>query len=300
MEPVSRVDIDAALVRRLIDEQFPQWMDLPLEHVDSAGTDNAIYRLGAELAVRLPRVDWALGQVEKEQRWLPLLAPALPVPIPVPLAMGAPAAVFPWPWSVYPWLEGENATIEPVADLHHAATVLADFISALQRIDAAGGPPPGPHNSNRGVELAARDNAVREAIAALREELDADAVGAAWEAALYAPVWSGAPVWLHGDLHPGNVLVEHGRLSAVIDFGTLGVGDPACDVMAGWTLLDADARVSFRAALPVDDATWVRGSGWALSFGLIAYAYYKHTNPVLAGISKRAIDEVMADFMRGR
>jgi len=300
MEPDGKVDIDAALVRRLISLQFPQWADLTLEPVDSAGTDNAIYRLGEKMAVRLPCVDWAVGQVAKEQQWLPKLAPALPVPVPVPLAMGTPAAGFPWPWSVYQWLEGENATVAPVADLHHAAAVLADFISAMQRIDTAGGPPPGPHNSHRGVPLAARDNAVREALAALRQELDAETAGAVWEAALRAPVWSGAPVWLHGDLHPGNVLVEQGRLRAIIDFGTLGVGDPACDVMAGWTLLDAAARASFRAALPVDDATWLRGSGWALSFGLIAYAYYKQTNPVLAGISKHAIDEVMADFGRGR
>lgn len=295
MSHFNETRIDADLVSRLLRSQFPRWAHLPLEPVDSAGTDNAIYRLGERLAVRLPRVEWAVGQAEKEHRWLPKLAPHLPIAIPVPLALGSPDEEYPWHWSVYEWLEGENAGYGLLGDPREAAAALGRFVAALQRVDSAGGPPPGAHNSGRGVPLAMRDTPVREALAALRDTIDTITAAAIWEEALQAPVWTEPPVWLHGDLHPGNLLVGQGRLRAVIDFGTLGVGDPACDAMAAWTFLSSDTRADFRAALPIDDATWIRGRGWALSFGLIAYAYYKHTNPVLAGISRRAIDEVLAD-----
>jgi aminoglycoside phosphotransferase (APT) family kinase protein len=291
----DEVDTNVSLVARLLSTQFPQWADLPIKPVRSAGTDNALYRLGDDMTVRLPRVDWAVGQVEKEHRWLPRLAPFLPLAIPIPLAKGEPGGGYPWHWSVYRWLEGENATIERVADPRQAATDLAHFVAALQRIDATGGPPPGPHNSSRGVPLTMRDPQTRAAIVTLRGLLDTDAVTAAWEAALQAPAWRGPPVWIHGDLQSGNLLAQGGRLSAVIDFGCLGVGDPACDVMAAWMFLSAETRNVFRAVLQVDDATWARGRGWALSVGLIALPYYQRTNPVLAGIARRAIDQALAD-----
>jgi len=292
---VDEVDIDVALVGRLLAAQFPQWADLSIAPVHSAGTDNAIYRLGSDLAVRLPRIDWATGQVDKEHQWLPRLAPHLPLAIPVPLALGTPGEGYPWPWSVYQWLSGENATIERIADPGQAARDLAQFVAALQRIDPAGGPPPGVYNSFRGVPLATRDAETRSAIASLNGMLDTGAVAAAWDAALQAPAWHGPPVWIHGDLSPLNLLVQQGQLSAVIDFGCLGVGDPACDLQVAWNLLSAQTRDVFRAALPVDDATWARGWGWALSVGLIALPYYQSTNPVLAGIARRVIDEVLAD-----
>ncbi|WNC16122.1 aminoglycoside phosphotransferase family protein [Brevibacillus brevis] len=287
--------IDVTLVQRLIEAQFPQWADDLISPVETSGTDNAIFRLGEDLAVRLPRVEWAIGQVEKEQQWLPRLAPHLPLPIPAPIAIGQPGEGYPWHWSVYRWLEGENAITGRIDNPDQAATSLAQFVAAMQRIDTAGGPAPGPHNSGRGVPLAMRDQAVRSAISSTRNLLDTDKAAAVWEAALQAPVWEGAGVWLHGDLHPGNLLVAQGELSAVIDFGTLGVGDPACDLMVAWTLLPAESRSVFRAALPADDATWARGRGWALSFGLLAYAYYHDKNPVLAHISRRTIDEVLAE-----
>ncbi len=236
---IDEVNTDVSLVVRLLTTQFPQWADLPIEPVHSAGTDNALYRLGDRMVVRLPRVGWAVGQVEKEQQWLPRLAPFLPLAIPVPLAKGEPSEGYPWHWSVYQWLEGENATSGRVADPRQAATDLARFIAALQRIDPTGGPPPGPHNSSRGVPLATRDRQTRAAIAALHGVLDAGAVTGAWEAALQAPEWRGPTVWIHGDLQSGNLLAQGGRLSAVIDFGCLGVGDPACDVMAAWMFLSA-------------------------------------------------------------
>lgn len=291
----DEVDTDTALVSRLVAEQFPQWANLPIQPVRSAGTDNALYRLGDEVVVRLPRIHWAVGQVEKEQKWLPRLAPLLPLAVPVPLAKGTPAEGYPWEWSIYQWLEGETATVERIADLSQAATDLARFVAALQRIDPIDGPPPGEHNSFRGVPLTTRDDETRAAIACLHGAIDVGAVTAAWEGALEAPAWGGPPVWIHGDLQSGNLLAVQGRLSAVIDFGCLGVGDPACDLTVAWTLLSGETRDTFRAVLPVDDATWARGRGWALSVGLIALPYYQSTNPVLAGIARHAIAEVLAD-----
>jgi aminoglycoside phosphotransferase (APT) family kinase protein len=291
----DEVDIDVALVRRLLTAQFPQWATLPLAPVPSAGTDNALYRLGSDMVARLPRIERATGQVDKEQTFLPRLAPHLPLAIPAPLALGRPGEGYPWRWSVYQWLEGENATIERIADPIQAALDLAHFVAALQRIDPTGGPPPGVHNFFRGVPLSTRDAQTRAAIAELSGVLATRAVTTAWDAALQTPAWHGPPVWLHGDLAPLNLLVQHGRLSAVIDFGSLGVGDPACDSIVAWNLLSAQTRDVFRAALPVDDATWARGRCWALSVGLIALPYYQRTNPMLASIARRTIAEVLTD-----
>ena len=290
---VDEVDTNVSLVRQLLNTQFPHWANLPIRHAHSTGTGNALYRLGDDMVVRLPRIPSAVGQVDKEQKWLPVLAPLLPLNIPVPIVKGKPSDGYPWHWSVYRWLEGEDATAAPIADPHQAATDLARFIIALQRIEATGGPPPGGHNFYRGVPLAMRDHETREAIAALHDMIDTGEVTAAWDAAIQTPAWNGVPVWLHGDLHAGNLLIQQGRLSAVIDFGGLGVGDPACDVMAAWVFLSAENRPLFREVLQVDDETWDRGRGWALSFGLIALPYYQTTNPVLAAIARRAINEAL-------
>ena len=292
----DEIEIDAALIGRLVASQFPEWADLPVEPVPSFGTDNAMYRLGNDMAVRLPRRQQNSGQLEKERRWLPRLAPLLPLAVPVPLATGKPAEDYPCEWSIYPWLAGETATAERIADFGQAATDLAGFIAALQRVDPSDGPPPSEHNSLRGVPLATRDESTRAAIAALGAAIDVKAVTAAWEAALSAPEWKRAPVWIHGDLDPRNLLVENGRLSAVIDFGCLGVGDPACDVMVAWKVFPAHTRNIFRTALSVDEATWARARGWALSQALIALPYYTlETNPVLVREARRWLVEVLAD-----
>jgi aminoglycoside phosphotransferase (APT) family kinase protein len=287
---LDEVEIDAGLVRRLITAQFPDWSALPFEAVESTGTDNAIYRLGNELAVRLPRVAGAVGQVRDEHRWLPVLAPHLPLAVPLPVARGSPGEGYPFPWLVSEWLPGEPATRGRVADLCRAATGLAGFIVALQQIDSARGP-----ESARGVPLQRRDERTRAAIAALEGKLDTDAVTAAWEEALQAPEWHGRRVWTHGDLYDGNLLVERGRLSGVIDFGVLGVGDPACELIVAWSLFSDESREDFRAALGVDDATWARGRGWALSVSLIALPYYETTNPVMVANARHRIDEVLAE-----
>ena len=293
---VDEVDIDAPLVRRLLDAQFPEWADLPIEPVLPRGTDNALYRLGDEMVARLPRTERTSTRLKKERRWLPRIAPLLPLAVPRPLAEGTPADDYPFAWSVYRWLNGENATPDRIADEKQLALDLAEFVAALQRIDPTPGPPPGEHNFFRGAPLASRDAATRAAIAALRTELDAPTVTAAWEDALRAPEWHSAPIWIHGDLDARNVLVKNSRLSAVVDFGGLGVGDPACDAMAAWKLFSAEARNVFRTALAIDEANCVRSKGWALSQALIALAYYtEETNAVLVGESRRWLAAVLAD-----
>jgi aminoglycoside phosphotransferase (APT) family kinase protein len=286
----GEVDTDVSLVRRLLAAQFPQWADLPIEPVPSAGTDNALFRLGADMVVRLPRIDWAAGGVTKDFRWLPELAPLLPVAIPLPLAQGTPAEGYPWEWGVYPWLAGENPTVDGIVDPDSLARDVAQFVDALHHVDLAGGPP-----AVRGVPLAMRDDATRTAIVALEGMIDTEATTAAWEAALRTPPWSGPPVWVHGDLAPGNLLLEGGKLTAVIDWSGVGVGEPACDLIVAWNLLPADARPVFRTALGVDGATWDRGRGWALSVALIQLPYYKDTNPALAANARHVIREVLAE-----
>jgi len=245
------------------------------------------------MAVRLPRIHWAVTDVDKEHRWLPRLAPLLPVAIPVPLGKGGPAAGYPWPWSVYRWLEGENPAVDRFTDRGSLARELAQFVAALHRIDPTGGPPAG-----RGVPLHERDAPTRTALDALHGKVDTATVTAAWNAALRAPAWPGPPVWVHGDVSAGNVLTVDGRLSAVIDWGGLGVGDPACDLIVAWELFSGEARDIFREALEVDDATWARGRGWALSTALIALPYYRDTNPGIMASARRKLHEVFADHER--
>jgi aminoglycoside phosphotransferase (APT) family kinase protein len=290
----DEVDIDAALVRRLVAARFPRWAGLPVCRVTSSGTDNALYRLGADMAVRLPRTPGATGQVEKDQRWLPGLAAHLPLAVPEPLGVGAPAEGYPWTWGVYRWLDGGEATPDRLADPQVAAADLAGFLRALHGVDTDGGPTPRPDGSGRGGLLARRDESTRAAIGALAGEVDTTRVTRAWEAALAVPAWSGAPVWLHADLTPGNLLAVRGRLSAVIDFACLVVGDPACDLLPAWNLFSGAAREVFRARTGVDDDTWARGRGWALSVALIALPYYLHTNPGIVADSRRVIEQVLA------
>lgn len=287
-------DIDEPLVGTLVGGQFPQWADLPIVRVASTGTDNSLFRLGEDLVVRMPRIRAAAEQVRKEHRWLPVLAPLLPLAIPVPVAVGRAAAGYPWPWSLHRWLPGQNATADLIDDPVRTALTLGRFVAALHRIDPAGGPPPGEHNSWRGGALADRDSEVRAAITDLGDTIDTAAVGQVWQASLDAPAWDRPPTWVHGDLHPANLLACQGRLSAVIDFGCLGVGDPAVDVMAAWTALPARAREVFRSTVDVDDATWLRGRGWALSMALIALPYYAHRNPAFATEARRWLTQVLA------
>ena len=286
--------IDDGLARRLVDAQFPQWAGLPLRRLDPAGSDHVIYRLGDELAVRLPRHPGAVGQAEKELEWLPRLAPCLPLAIPVAAGLGAPAFGYPWAWAVSRWLDGEVATVEALAESTAAAVQLGEFLTALRsfapaEVRALAGRP------DLGVPpLAGRDRATRAAIAAVDGAFDGAAMTRLWDAALSLPFSGRVPVWVHGDFHTGNLLTSGGRISAVIDFGGLGLGDPACDLMVAFTLMSARSRAAFRATLDEDEATWTRGRGWALATGLNAYTSYAHADARVAAQTSRQITEALA------
>lgn len=287
----NEFEINIPLVQKLLIEQFPCWAELPLTPVSSAGTDNALYRLGDDRVVRLPRIDWAVKDVEKECEWLPKIAPFLPIAIPLPLAKGVPTEDYPRPWSVYNWLEGSNPVVAQISDL--LTNDLISFIRALHKADLPNGP-----ISTRGVPLEKQDAETRKALQALDGIVDVRTLTAIWDTALQAPKWSKLPVWVHGDLSPGNLLIQNGRLSAVIDFGNLGIGDPACDLIIAWNLLPGHLRCAFREGLEIDDATWQRGRGWALSVALIQLPYYKDTNPTLANSARHVIQEILEDHYR--
>ncbi|MGW4407886.1 aminoglycoside phosphotransferase family protein [Nonomuraea sp. NPDC004702] len=289
-----RPTIDAALVRRLVDTQFPQWAALPLRLLDPAGSDHVIYRLGDELSVRLPRHADAVGQADKEHEWLPRLAPRLPLAVPVPVEVGEPGFGYPWRWAVSRWLAGEVATVEALAGSSVAAERLAEFLVALQRFAPESVPSLKTRPDLAQQPLAGRDRATRAAIAALGGVFDRAAMTGLWDAAMSAPGWDRAPVWFHGDFHTGNVLTVGGRVSAVIDFGGLGIGDPAADLMIAFTLMSAGSRAAFRAALGVDEATWTRGRGWALATGLNAYTAYAAVSPRVAAQTTRQITQALA------
>lgn len=284
-------------MRRLVAGQFPHWAALPVTPVEFGGVDNRTFRLGTGLSVRLPSAPHYAAQVAKEQRWLPILAPQLPLPIPVPLALGVPAEGYPWHWSVYRWLDGTPASTGRIADLTAFASALARFLVRLRAVDPTDGPPPGRHNFFRGGPLQTYDAETRDAIAALAGRIDRERVSRVWDAAI-AATWRGSPVWFHGDVSAGNLLVRDQRLSAVIDFGTSGVGDPACDLVIAWTLLSGTSRAEFRSRLGVDAGMWARGRGWALWKSLITVSGCLDRDPVEARRANQVIDEVLADHQR--
>jgi aminoglycoside phosphotransferase (APT) family kinase protein len=293
----DEVPVDDALARRLVADQLPEWADLAVRPVTAWGTDNAVYRLGDDMVVRLPRTARTSRTLEMERYWLPRLAPRLPLAVPVPLACGAPSDAYPFPWSVYRWLPGENATPDRVADSGQLATDLAQFVAAMQRIELRDGPRPNDVNVFRGEALARRNARTRASIGSLQGELDTVAIAAVWDEALAAPGWDGQPVWLHGDLDSRNLLAEDGRLTGVIDFGTLSVGDPAWDVMVAWKMLSAEARDGFRVTLSVDDGTWSRSRGLAVAQAVTALAYYtEETNAVLVHEARSWVANVLASL----
>jgi aminoglycoside phosphotransferase (APT) family kinase protein len=293
---VRKTDITADLVRGLIADQFPHWADLPVRPVDADGIDNTTFRLGPAMSVRLPSAAAYVEQVDKEHRWLPVLAPRLPLPVPEPLAKGEPGRGFPRPWSVYRWIDGEPAAAGNVAGMARFASDLAGFLGALYRIDPAGGPGPGTHNFFRGGPVDVYDGETREALAALRGHIDTALAAEVWDAALRAAP-PGPPVWFHGDAQPGNLLVRDGRLSAVIDFGTSGVGDPACDTTIAWTFFSGESSRVFRERLPFDEATWARGRGWAIWKAMIVLVGALEDDPQDAAFTARVIDAILADHV---
>jgi aminoglycoside phosphotransferase (APT) family kinase protein len=282
----DELELDEPLVRRLLAEQFPEWADRPLSRVEPSGTDNAIFRLGDDLSVRLPRRHGA-ADPSWEREWLPRLAPLLPLEIPTPVAEGLPSTEYPWAWEVYTWVEGETRPVAEI-DAVQAARDLAAFVTALQQVDPAGAP------RGRGIPLAERDAEVQAWL--VHWEGD-PAVVTMWERALAVRSWDGPPVWHHGDLDVRNWLVRDGRIRAVIDWGTAGVGDPACDVMVAWKLHSAAARDTFREAVGADDATWERAHGWAVSQAVGALSYYTpENNPSLYHEGESWLELVLSEL----
>jgi aminoglycoside phosphotransferase (APT) family kinase protein len=283
---IDELEIDEALVRRLLGDQFPEWVDLPLRRIEPMGTVNAIFRLGNELSVRLARREGPTQPGGKEYDWLPKLAPLLPVEIPVPVAQGHPTGDYPWFWEIHRWVEGETVPVEEI-DAMQAARDLAALVAALQQVSPAGAP------TGRGIPLAERDKEIRYWLSRFHGD---PVVTAEWERALAAPPWDGPPVWHHGDLDVRNWLVRDGHISGVIDWGSMGVGDPACDVMVAWKLHSPAARDVFREALPTDDATWERARGWALSQAVSALAYYTpENNPTLYREAESWLDLALSE-----
>ncbi|HEY8571253.1 aminoglycoside phosphotransferase family protein [Phenylobacterium sp.] len=288
----SRLEIDAELVRRLVADQFPQWADLRISAVEHGGWDNRTFHLGPDMLARLPSAGRYAQQAEKERTWLPRLGPHLPLPIPEPLAIGEPGHGYPYRWSVYRWLPGDNARVAAIPDRTALARDLAAFLRAMHAIDPADGPPPGKHNFFRGGPLETYDAETRDALAALEGRIDTAAARAVWHAALAAD-WRGAPVWVHGDMAPGNLLIGDGRLSAVIDWGICGVGDPACDLAIAWTFFSGESRAAFRAGLPLDPGAWARARGWTLWKALILAAGSSGDHPDVPA-SWGVIEDVLA------
>lgn len=289
----EQIPSDVDVLRALLREQLPEWADLPVGPVTSTGTDNALFRIGSDKVARLPLRLAAALPIATEHRWLPVLGPLLPVLIPTPLAIGQPAPEFRCQWSVHSWIDGEDAISAPV-DLPSLADDLALFLRTLQAIDTTGGPPSHEAYCWRGVPLLDRDQWTRDSIAACRDHLDdVDELTACWNDALAAPVLDRPPTWVHGDIAAGNLLVRDTRLHAVIDWGVMAVGDPACDLIVAWELLDGPSRQRLRERLDVDDATWERGRGWALSTGAMALPYYATTNPFMADQARRKIEAVL-------
>ncbi|SDU77504.1 Predicted kinase, aminoglycoside phosphotransferase (APT) family [Jiangella alkaliphila] len=287
----DQVEIDDALVRRLLAAQFPRWAGLPLRRVRSAGTVNAIYRLGDELAVRLPLVPAWAGDLESELEWLPRLGRdgTLPLAIPEPVAAGEPDEGYALRWAVYRWLDGEPPAPGSLAGDVEAAARLAGFVRALRDVSPEGAPVGKGHQP-----LADDDDAVRAAVAALAGTVDAAAATAVWAEALAADTWDGRRIWVHGDLLPVNLLIRGGELSAVLDFGSVGAGDGAYDLLPAWSLFTGAARDVFRAELAPDDDAWARGRGYALVKGLMALPYYRETNPEFAALAARLVDAALA------
>ena len=277
------VPTEATLVRRLVAEQFPQWRDLSVVTLPPTGTDNVVHRLGDELVVRMPRIGWAVDQVARDAALLPVLAPVLPCAVPEPVAVGEPALGYPFPWAVHRWLPGTNP--QPGDDTQLAAD-LAAVVLALQALTD------GPSSSRAGP-LSERDDAVRAALAAVADEVDVGRALAVWDEGLRAGEHDGPPVMRHGDLTCGNLLVRDGRLSAVIDWGPSGLGDPAVDLVPHWRVLRGGARRVFAEAVAADEAQWARARAWALSIAVLELAYYRTRAPGLADAARAGLREVL-------
>ncbi|MEV4095714.1 aminoglycoside phosphotransferase family protein [Streptosporangium saharense] len=281
--PAVEVGIDDDLVDRLVRRQHPDLAG-PLTLVAN-GWDNVVYRLGADLSVRLPRRQAAVDLIVNEQRWLPVLAHHVEVALPVPVRTGVPGEGYPWPWTIAPWFEGRTAAEVPPSDRSGLAVPLADFMTDLHRP----APPDAPRNPVRGVPLSVRDEAVRRRLPSVSRSAELLPL---WEELAALPDWRGPALWLHGDPHPGNLLLDGKGLAAVLDFGDLTGGDPATDLAAAWLVFDEDGRDVFRSRVDADKVTWERARGWALAVGT-ALAVHSADSPAVAAVGDHVLDQVL-------
>jgi aminoglycoside phosphotransferase (APT) family kinase protein len=287
--PAAELNIDETLVRSLLVEQQPDLADLPMRTVAN-GWDNVVMQLGNDLVVRLPRRQASAQLVLNEQRWLPELSPRLPLPVPAPVFAGKPSAEYPWAWSICPWLPGDAASGAPPADPHEAALSLAGFVVALHQP----APADAPKNPFRGVHLRQRAEAVQMRAESLDDTVTTGRVLAVWDDLRSTQEWTGPALWLHGDLHPSNMLTHHFRLSAVIDFGDITSGDPATDLALAWMMFEPRERDVFRRAAAIDDDTWRRAAGWALNLSL-AYLTGDDTTS-MPWIGRTTLTAVLTEF----
>ncbi|MBO7743380.1 aminoglycoside phosphotransferase family protein [Paenibacillus sp. MWE-103] len=288
------IDITTELVRGLIDRQFPEWKDLALKPVEKSGHDNRTYRLGDDMTVRLPSHERYASAVAKELTWLPVFKPLLSLPIPAPVAEGKPDGDYPLPWSVNRWIEGDTVTPANVRDLNEFAEDLAGFLKELEAIDATNGIPAGEQNFHRGGDLSVYDSDTRAVIGQLGDPDDRKLFADIWELSL-ATRYEAAPVWVHGDVAVGNLLTRNGRLSGVIDFGTMGVGDPSSDLVMAWNFFDAASRQVFLSGMRADQAAVDRARGWALWKALITYAWNEPGSEA-SNWGKRVMDVIAQDY----
>jgi len=289
----DKLDIPVTLVQELIAEQFPQWAYLPIRTVEFSGWDNKTFRLGQDMSIRLPSAQEYAAQVKKEQTWLPILASNLSIPISQPIAMGKPSKNYPFNWSVYRWIEGQsaNSLIIDGLDLNIIAVQLAQFLHELHQIDSQGGPV-----TDRGGSPIFYDDEARSTMIQLQNLIDVNTATSVWEAAISSR-WNKAPMWAHGDLSSGNILIQDNRLCAVIDFGSITIGDPACDLVIAWTFLKNESRQIFKKQINLDKDTWARARGWALWKALITLAPLKDKNNSDATAQLQIIDEILNEHV---
>lgn len=294
MQTSQNIEITVPLVRKLIIDQFPQWAHLEIRAVDFGGHDNRTFHLGDEMSIRLPSAQVYAAHVLKEQTWLPLLAPHLSVPIPELIALGVPSDEYPWHWSVYRWLEGQSASSLSLNEmaLQQVAEQLAQFLLQLHEIEITGGPVAGEHNFWRGGCLSIYDHETRSALKALAGLIDVDNVLVVWERALGSQ-WDRSPVWIHGDFAPSNILIKDGKLAAVIDFGCMAVGDPACDLVIAWTFLKNKSREIFKSCMSLDEDTWARARGWVLWKALITIEQLENKQSSEALLQLQIIHDIL-------
>lgn len=285
----DELEINEALVRQLLENQCPQWVNLDVVRIPSSGTDHALFRLDEKLIARLPRIHWAVKGIEKEYHWLPILASSLSTPISVPIFCGKPDKNYPWPWLVGYYHHGYNPQFERENEHRQLAVELAEFLNQLHLIVVVDNAP----ESRRGVPLINLDEATKKGINALDDTFNIKKLMHLWEACCQLPQWNKKPLWVHGDFLQGNIIIDDQKLAAIIDFSDVGIGDPACDLVIAWSLLNHQSREIFRKNLNgIDDDTWQRGKGWALSIAAIMYPYYKNTNLVLAKLAHRILNEI--------